>query len=328
MGRWLLRLASLATSFLIVAGMAAVWGWSAFRAPGPLAEPTNLVIPRGAGLDAIAHQLAAADVIADTTIFALGAKLTGKARGLKAGEYRFPAAVSALDALGIIERGETVVRRITVAEGLSSAQIVDLLDGTDGLEGAIGGEPPEGSLLPETYHYSWGDSRQALIGRMQRAMDEALARLWAGRAEGLPFDTPEQALVLASIVERETGVADERRLVAGVFVNRLRRGMRLQSDPTVAYGIAGGAGLDRPLSRADLRSETPYNTYVIDGLPPGPICNPGLASLQAVLQPADTDYLYFVADGSGGHAFAKTLAEHNRNVRQWRRIQREAPAQE
>lgn len=327
MGRWLLRLASLATSLLVVAGLSAVWGWSAFQAPGPLAEPVNVVIPRGAGLEAIARRLAEADVIADTTLFAIAAQLTGKARGLKAGEYRFPAAVSAHEALAIIERGETVVRRVTVAEGLTSAQVVDLLSATDGLEGAVEVVPPEGSLLPETYHFSWGDDRPAILRRMRRSMDEAVARLWAERAEDLPLATVEEAVTLASIVERETGIAGERGLVAGVFVNRLKRGMRLQSDPTVAYGIAGGTGLERPLTRADLREETPYNTYVIAGLPPGPICNPGLASLAAVLKPAETDYLYFVADGTGGHAFSRTLAEHNRNVRKWRRLQRGATEQ-
>ncbi len=322
MGRWLLRLASLATSFLVVAGLAAVWGWSAFRAPGPLAEPVNVVIPRGAGLESIARRLAEAGVIADTTLFAVGAQAIGKARGLKAGEYRFPAAVSAQDALGIIERGETVVRQITLAEGLTSVQVAEMLEAADGLEGAVGEVPPEGSLLPETYHYSFGDERAAVVRRMRTSMAEAVARLWEQRAEGLPFETPAQAVTLASIVERETGLPEERGLVAGVFVNRLKRGMRLQSDPTVAYGIAGGDGLDRPLTRSDLREETPYNTYVIAGLPPGPICNPGLASLQAVLNPTETDYLYFVADGTGGHAFAKTLAEHNRNVVKWRRLQR------
>ena len=327
MGRWLLRLASLATSVAVVAGMAAVWGWQAFTGPGPLTEPARVIIPRGAGLEQIARRLASAGVVAEPSILVIGAKLTGKARGLKAGEYLFPASIAARDALGIIERGETVVRRLTVAEGLTSAQVVALLEEAEGLEEAVGDPPPEGSLLPETYHYSWGDDRPDLVRRMRHAMDVAVQRLWAERAPDLPLETPEQAIILASIVERETGVASERGRVAGVFVNRLRRGMRLQSDPTVAYGIAGGGGLDRALTRADLRAETPYNTYVIPGLPPGPICNPGLASLRAVLQPEKTEYLYFVADGSGGHAFARTLAEHNRNVRAWRQIQREAPGE-
>jgi len=321
-GRWIIRLASLATSFLVVAGLAAVWGWAAFTKPGPLAAPAAVVVPRGAGLEAIGNRLAQAGVIAEPTLFAIVAKITGKARGLKAGEYLFPAAVSAHDALGIIERGETVVRRLTLAEGLTSVQALAVLAAAEGLVGDTGAAPPEGSLLPETYHYSWGDERPALLRRMQHSMDAAIARLWAERAPGLPLDTPEQAVILASIVERETGVDAERGLVAGVFVNRLKRGMRLQSDPTVAYGIAGGAGLDRALTRADLQADTPYNTYTIAGLPPGPICNPGLASLRAVLNPAATDYLYFVADGTGGHAFAKTLDEHNRNVRAWRRLQR------
>jgi UPF0755 protein len=323
MGRWLLRLASLLVSLAVIAGLVAVWGWSAFTAPGPLEQPVTVVVPRGSGLEAIAGRLAEAGVIADPLIFVIGAQAAGKARSLRAGEYLFPASVSPREALDKLARGDTVVRRLTVAEGMTSAQAAAMIADAEGLTGSVDPIPAEGSLLPETYHFSWGDDRADIVRRMQRAMDEAVRRLWDDRAEGLPIDTPEQAVILASIVEKETGVARERGLVAGVFVNRLRRGMRLQSDPTVAYGIAGGAGLDRPLSRADLASETPYNTYAIAGLPPSPICNPGLASLAAVLNPEETDFLYFVADGTGGHAFARTLAEHNRNVRAWRRHQRE-----
>lgn len=323
MGRWLLSLASLVLSFAIIAGLAAAWGWSAFTRPGPSADPTTVLIPKGIGLEGIAGRLADAGVIGDSRIFAVAAKLTGRSRNLKAGEFLFPAAVSPHDALGILERGETVVRRLTVAEGLTSAAVVALLADAEGLVGTVETAPDEGTLLPETYHYSWGDSRPDLIARMQADMGRTVARLWDDRADDLPFETPEQAVILASIVEKETGVAGERGLVAGVFVNRLKRGMRLQSDPTVAYGIAGGAGLDRALTRADLKSETAYNTYRIVGLPPAPICNPGTAAIAAVLNPAETEFLYFVADGSGGHAFARTLAEHNRNVRQWRRVQRE-----
>lgn len=321
MGRWLLRLVSLALSLAVVAGLAAAWGWSEFTRPGPLEQPVTVVVPRGAGLEGIAIRLAQAGVIGDTTLFAIAAKLTANTRALKAGEYRFPASISARAALDVIARGETVVRRITVAEGLSSVQVMALINDAEALEGTAE-LPPEGSLLPETYHYSWGDGRRDLVRRMRHSMDEAVERAWAARAADLPFETPREAVILASIVERETGLAAERPMVASVFVNRLKAGMRLQSDPTVAYGIAGGAGLERPLTRDDLRAETPFNTYVISGLPPGPICNPGLSALQAVLQPAQTDYLYFVADGSGGHAFARTLAEHNRNVRAWRRLQR------
>lgn len=323
MGRWLLRLASLGLSAAIIAGFAATWGWSEFTRPGPLTTETHVVIPRGTGMEAIAERLASAGVIADPTLFALAAKITGQARRLQAGEYAFQPAMSARDALDLLERGETVVRKVTVAEGLTSREIVAIVAAADGLSGDSGALPPEGGLLPETYHYAYGDSRADMLARMGRAMSGALDELWPTRAEDLPLKSPSEAVILASIVEKETGVAAERPLVASVFVNRLRRGMRLQSDPTVAYGIAGDAGLDRDLTRADLRAPTAYNTYVINGLPPGPIANPGRAAIEAVLNPADSDYLYFVADGTGGHAFARTLAEHNRNVRAWRKVQRE-----
>ena len=323
MGRWLLRLLSLGLSFGVVGLLVLAWGWSEFTRPGPLSQETSVVIPKGAGVEEIARRLVEAGVASDSQILAIGAKLSGQARNLKAGEFAFPASVSAREALDILVRGETVVRRLTVAEGLTSTQVVDILLAAEGLAGQVAESPPEGALLPETYHYHWGDERGALIERMRRAMDDAVDGLWAARSDAVPLDTPEQAIILASIVEKETGLAEERPLVASVFVNRLRLGMRLQSDPTVAYGIAGPSGLDRPLTRADLRTDTPYNTYVISGLPPRPIANPGLASIEAVLNPAESDYLYFVADGTGGHAFARTLAEHNRNVRAWRRVQRE-----
>ncbi|MDF1793441.1 MAG: endolytic transglycosylase MltG [Thalassobaculaceae bacterium] len=327
MGRWLLRFASLLLSAAVIAGFAGVWAWSEFTRPGPLAADITVVIPRGSGMEAIAHRLFAAGVVADPRILAVGAKVTGQARRLKAGEFAFPAAVSPREALDILERGETVVRRVTVAEGLSSAEVVAIVEAADGLVGEIGTVPREGTLLPETYHFAFGDSRADIVARMRAGMDETVRALWEARAPDLPVDSPDEAIVLASIVEKETGVAAERPLVASVFVNRLKRGMRLQSDPTVAYGIAGGAGLDRPLTRADLKAVSAYNTYVIPGLPPGPIANPGAASISAVLQPAETDYLYFVADGSGGHAFSRTLAEHNRNVRAWRKHQREKRTQ-
>ncbi|SDF68770.1 MULTISPECIES: endolytic transglycosylase MltG [Thalassobaculum] len=327
MGRWLLRLASLLLSAAVIAGFAGVWAWSEFTRPGPLAEETTVVIPRGSGMETIAHRLLEAGVIADPRILAIGAKITGQARRLKAGEFAFPAAVSPRGVLDILESGATVVRRVTVAEGLSSLQVVAVVNAAEGLEGEIEDVPLEGTLLPETYHYAYGDDRADIVARMRAEMDETVKALWENRAPDLPIASPQEAVILASIVEKETGVAEERPLVASVFVNRLNRGMRLQSDPTVAYGIAGGEGLDRPLTRADLKAENPYNTYVISGLPPGPIANPGPAAIAAVLRPAETDYLYFVADGSGGHAFSKTLAEHNRNVRAWRRHQREKRAE-
>lgn len=315
-----------ATSVVILAIAASVlWvqGRERFERPGPLPAETIVNIPTGSGLDAIALMLEQEGVIEDQRIFRVGVRLLGQARSLKAGEYAFPSQVSMRGAADILAQGVTVVRRITIAEGLTSAEAVALIQAADGLEGSIEELPPEGSLLPETYHYRRGDSRQAVVERMRAAREKLLTELWASRAEKLPIKTPEEALVLASIVEKETGVAEERGLVAGVFVNRLRKGMRLQSDPTVTYGITlGQRPLGRNLTRKDLKKPSAYNTYVIKGLPPGPIANVGRAALEAVLNPVKTKYLYFVADGTGGHAFAKTLKEHNRNVAKWRKIQR------
>jgi len=209
---------------------------------------------------------------------------------------------------------------VTIPEGLRSSEIVARINLVDGLTGEISDIPPDGMLLPETYQFSFGDTKQSIIDRMAAAHDALVAQLWPGREANLPFDTIDEAIVLASIVERETGIAAERPHVAGVFVNRLRMNMRLQSDPTVAYAISPNEPLDRALTRADLKFDSPYNTYVSAGLPPGPITNPGRDAIFAVLHPAETDEIYFVADGTGGHAFARTLDEHNRNVARWRRI--------
>ena len=228
------------------------------------------------------------------------------------------------DILKILTEGEVYVRRITFAEGLSSAEILDMVGAAEGLEGDLPESLPEGSLLPETYHYVRGDTRGDLLARMRAARDAALDELWTERAEGLPVESKEEAVILASIVEKETALADERPQVAAVFLNRLKRGMPLQSDPTVVYGLTQGKEpLGRALTYDDLRSETAYNTYVIPRLPPGPIANPGRAAIAAVLNPADVSFLYFVADGTGGHAFANTLEEHNRNVANWRKIQKQ-----
>ena len=212
--------------------------------------------------------------------------------------------------------------RITIAEGVTSWQVVEGLKRADFLEGKIDQVPPEGSLAPDSYEVERGQDRQALLAEMADRQARIMADLWATRAADLPYDTPEAAMVMASIVEKETGIAEERGRVASVFVNRLRQGMRLQTDPAVIYGLTKGEGvLGRGLRQSELRRETPYNTYVIDGLPPGPIANPGRAAIEAALNPDSTDYLYFVADGSGGHAFAKTLEEHNENVARWRAIE-------
>ncbi len=308
----------------IALGGSLLYGADRFDRSGPLGEDTTLVIPRGAGLNAISRQLADEGVIESASLFQIGVRILGSSRDLKAGEYGFPAGVSMRQAYGILKRGETLARWVTLAEGLTSVEVVDLLAAAEGLVGEVSEVPAEGTLLPETYHYSLGDDRAALVDRMEASLEEALAELWPQRAEDLPLDTPEEAVILASIVEKETGVAAERPLVASVFVNRLNRRMRLQSDPTVAYGITRGQReLGRPLTYRDLDTPSAYNTYLNRGLPPGPIANPGRASLEAVLNPAESPYLYFVADGTGGHAFSKTLAEHNRNVAKWRKFQRE-----
>ena len=215
--------------------------------------------------------------------------------------------------------------RIALAEGVTSWQIVEALKAADFLDGEVAEVPAEGSLAPESFEVVVGADRNELLAQMASIQATRVAEAWANRADGLPIDTPEEALILASIVEKETGVPEERRQVASVFVNRLKQGMRLQTDPTVIYGVTNGQGvLERGLRQSELRKETPYNTYVIDGLPPTPIANPGLESLEAALNPDDTSYLFFVADGSGGHAFAETLEEHNANVAKWRVLEEQA----
>jgi UPF0755 protein len=222
-----------------------------------------------------------------------------------------------------------LVIRVTVAEGVTSWQVVDALKKADFLQGSLETVPPEGSLAPGGYEVTRGQERAELIAEMSEKQAAILAEAWAGRADGLPYDTPEEALIMASIIEKETGVAAERGLVASVFVNRLQQGMRLQTDPTVIYGVTKGEGvLGRGLRQSELRRETPYNTYVIDGLPPGPIANPGAEAIKAAMAPDTTDYLFFVADGTGGHAFAKTLDEHNENVARWRAIEAAQGAEE
>ena len=318
MGRLIARLATVLLVLLIAVGGLGLWGHAQFTRPGPLDQPRDVVIPSGSGLEGIANTLASSGIIDDPRVFSIAVKLSGMARSLKAGEYHFAKTASPREVMHVLIEGQTVVRRLTIAEGLTVRQTLDRLSLAEGLVGQVGTAPTEGTLLPETYHFSYGDTRAELLRRMRIAMLDLLAKAWPNRDSTSILADPNQALVLASIVEKETALAKERPLVAGVFFNRLKRGMRLQSDPTVAYGI-DPKGLDRALSKRDLKQPTPYNTYVNKGLPPGPIANPGRASIEAVLHPAETDFLYFVADGSGGHAFARTLAEHNRNVAQWRK---------
>lgn len=324
MWRVLLRIIAALALLLVLAAGAGAWLTYNFVSPGPLEAETTVVLPPGTGLSGIAGRLVEAGVIADPRIFLVGVRAFGGDETLKAGEYRFAPGMSGRAVMDHIISGATVVRKLTIPEGLTVHEVLALVDGAEALKGEVQTVPAEGRLLPETYHYSWGDSRQQLVDRMRTAMDEALSSLWEVRAPDLPIETPEEALTLASIVEKETAVPAERPRVAAVFLNRLRRGMRLQSDPTVIYGITNGDGpLDRPLTRTDLDTETPYNTYAIAGLPPHPIANPGRTAIGAVLDPIESDELYFVADGTGGHAFARTLKEHNRNVAKWRKVERE-----
>ena len=290
-----------------------------YHRPGAFAGGIVAIAP-ASPLAGIAGRLHAEGVVERPLLFRLSVMLRGLGRRLQAGEFRIPAGASMRQAAEILAYGHPVEHPVTVPEGAGSRQIVAWLRANPLLSGEIAAVPPEGSLLPETYHVQRGSGREALLARMAADMRDTLARLWPRRAAGLPLQSPQEAVILASIVEKETGLERERGKVAAVFLNRLRKGMRLQADPTVIYGLTGGAApLGRPLSRSDLRdTANPYNSYRHAGLPPTPICNPGLASLQAVLNPADGDWLYFVADGSGGHAFAASFAEHRRNVAAWR----------
>jgi len=311
---------AVAGAVLFAAGLVVLYGIDRFEQPGPLEADTIVLIPRGAGVDTIARRLEDAGVVGDPFIFRVGVWLSGATRDLQAGEYLFLIGTSMRGAMEVLRAGKPFTRRLTIAEGLTSAEAAVLINDAEALDGEAAEVPLEGSLLPETYHYVRGDQRADVIRRMQRALNETVAELWPKRAPGLPLKDEREAIILASIVEKETGVPEERPLVASVFVNRLRAGMRLQSDPTVAYGVTNGSGpLGRALTRQDLQTPSPYNTYLNDGLPPGPISNPGRAAIEATLNPAATEFLYFVANGDGGHVFAKTLAEHNRNVEQWRK---------
>jgi UPF0755 protein len=304
---------------VVLAGGAVIFAKHVYDAPGPLPEAKNVVVPRG-GLDTVAETLHGAGVIGNVNAFRIAATITRGEGALHSAELAFPAHASLHQVLAVLRTARPVEHRLTIPEGLTSAEIAALVAKTDGLTGETP-VPPEGAVLPETYSFEYGTARTALIERAEHAMRRALDRLWAGRSPNLPLTTPEQAVILASIVERETAKPDERPHVAAVFLNRLRSGMKLQSDPTVIYGVSGGMGeLDRKLTRADLDHDDPYNTYRIDGLPPSPICSPGLASLKAVLNPTPSDDLYFVADGTGGHTFSRTLDDHNRAVKTWRSL--------
>jgi UPF0755 protein len=306
----------------VVVGGAIYLGKSRFEAPGPLQEDKIVNIPRGLGVRDIADLLAREGVIEQPWVFTGGVYVLKEKESLKYGEYQFAKRASLRDVLDTIIDGKVVQHTLTVPEGLTSEQIVARLLQNTALAGTIKEIPREGTLLPETYKFTRGTTRESIIQRMQQSSQRALHDVWQHRASGLPLKSPEELLILASIVEKDTGKPDERTRVAAVFVNRLKQKMRLQSDPTIIYGLTGGKGsLGRPIMKSEIEQATPYNTYVIDGLPPGPIANPGLASLEATANPARTKEIYFVADGAGGHVFADNYEQHLKNVAKLRAIE-------
>lgn len=305
-------LAVIGALFLVVQG----WG-----GPGPLPRNTSVQIADGSTLTAAAAQLEKAGVIRSADRFLLFAKVFGGGEAIRAGEYRFPAKISQADALKLMQGGRTLQRFVTVPEGWPSVLVHDAVMAAPQLDGQVP-VPEEGSILPDSYSYERGDTRASVVARMQAAMTRYLDQAWAKRKPTTVAKTKQEALILASIVEKETGKPAERRTVAAVYSNRLRRGMPLQADPTTIYPITKGRPLGRRILRSELQAKNGYNTYAMPGLPIGPIANPGRASIDAVLDPAQSSALYFVADGSGGHVFADTLEQHNANVQKWYALRR------
>lgn len=310
-------------------------GWfffDKFKTPASITSPKIVEIPKGFGTAQIGEILAREGVVSNNMVFALSAKILPPTESLKAGEYEFAPGISMRDVIEKLKNGDIYKRSFTIPEGLTGYEIMQKLSQVEALKippGAMENPPKEGSLLPQTYQYMGGESLDRKITQMQAAMTQLLDSEWAKRDEDLPLKSPQEALILASIVEKETGVAGERARIAGVFINRLRQNIPLQSDPTIIYALTNGrpenkgqGPLGRRLLSKDLEVESPYNTYANTGLPPGPICNPGAEAIRATLHPEHHNYIYFVADGTGGHIFSSTLSEHNRNVENWRRLRR------
>ncbi|HFC04724.1 MAG TPA: endolytic transglycosylase MltG [Rhizobiales bacterium] len=308
---------------IVVAGAGVFYAQTEMQQRGPLEKGKIVTIKRGMGSGAIARMLEKEGVISNAGIFMAATYVLRSSNGsLKAGEYQIPASSSMAEVLGILQAGKSLAYKVTIPEGWTTQNALARIAANKVLKGNITVKPGEGTLLPDTYVFQRGTTRDGLIARMQAAQKKLLDKLWSKRQKNLPIKTRAEAITLASIVERETGIGAERPKVAAVFVNRLKKKMRLQSDPTIIYGIVGGKGkMDRPLSKKDIAKKTRYNTYQIDGLPPTPIANPGREAIAAVLNPDNIDALYFVADGSGGHAFAKTLKGHENNVSNWRKIE-------
>jgi UPF0755 protein len=316
--------ATLAVVVLAFLGLS-LWIYTGAGPKARTGPATTVILRKGAGVAEVGADLQQAGVIPSAPLFMAAAQLTGAAHKLRAGEYAFPSRASLAQVIRRIRLGQVVHHRVTIPEGLSAKQVAEVLDHAPVLTGPPV-SPPEGSVLPETYEVVRGESRAAVLARMSEARDRLLATLWAHRRPGLPYADANQAVTLASIVEKETALDDERPKVAAVYLNRLRQGMKLEADPTVIYAVTGGLPLGHPIRESELQSASPYNTYLNTGLPPGPIDNPGRASLAAVMDPPDTKDLYFVADGTGGHVFSATLAQHEKNVARWRQIEKQQAA--
>lgn len=317
---------SMVTLVTVAAVGLVYYAFHEYQATGPLEADTTFLVREGAGINEIAGQLERRNIISQYRVFTAVTKFLGDDQKLRHGEYAIKAHASMLEIMELMKSGKSIQYSVTLPEGLTVKQIFKKLAEDPVLEGELPVDlPPEGSLRPDTYKFTRGNKRSAIVEQMKAGQARLLDEVWDKRDKDLPIATKEEMLVLASIVEKETGKSDERPQVASVFLNRLRKNMRLQSDPTIIYGIYGGDGkpVDKPITQSDKTKETPYNTYVIKGLPPTPIANPGRAAIEAVANPSRTNYLYFVADGTGGHAFAETLDEHNENVRRWRKLEAE-----
>ncbi|MEE1655071.1 endolytic transglycosylase MltG [Microvirga sp. CF3062] len=331
--RGMLSLLSGLLTLLVAVSIAGIFGFSmlqqAVTTDGPLQSDKVVVIPRNTGTGEIAQILKQEGVIEQPLMFQAYAYMNRQRGQLKAGEFQFKAGTSVEEAIDTLIQGRAILHTVSVPEGLTSEQVLARLYEHDILTGDITETPREGSLLPDTYKFERGTTRQQILNTMQTAQRQAIEQIWQRRSPELPIKSPQELVILASIVEKETGRADERTRVAGVFINRLMKRMKLQSDPTIVYGLVGGKGtLGRGILRSEIEAATPYNTYVVEGLPPGPIANPGRAALEAVANPSRTKDLYFVADGSGGHAFAETYEQHQRNVARWRQIEKSRPTPE
>lgn len=323
----------------LLAGGAAAAGWvwynNELTAPGPLTEETVIEVAPGESLAAVAARLEADGIIKDARIMRLKSRIDGTELDIKTGEYIIEKGATVQQVLSILIEGRSLLHKITLPEGRTTAQLLRIIEKDKLLEGDMPEVlPEEGTMLPDTYMFHRGMTRAELIAKTQKAQADLLAEIWDTRQEGLPINTPQEAVILASVVEKETGRADERDEIAALFTTRLKRGMRLQSDPTIIYGISKGeplynkAGQRRTLFRSEIDRKTDWNTYQIDGLPKTPICNPGADAIRAVLNPPETEYVFFVADGKGGHLFAKTNAEHERNVAAYRAYERQEIARE